>query len=285
MTPLDRALDYAGQGWPVLPCRWQPGPARKRPLIAKWPEDASTHPVAITQWWRRWPEALIGVPTGTRSGVVVLDIDVKDDRANGYDSLDDLGHSILPDTPMAHTASGGLHIYFANNPERELRNSAGLLGPGLDIRGTGGFIIVPSPGSGYEWDPIHNIETVGFAPAPEWLWPPPVSRPLPAAPIRPVTGLSPYASASIEAACQAIAGAGQGQQERVLNAECFSIGTLAGAGAAPADIALAALLRAAATMPDYDPRLPWRPEELDLKVRRAFAAGQANPREARRAVR
>jgi hypothetical protein len=184
---------------------------------------------------------------------------------------------------MAHTTSGGLHVYFAN-PERELRNSAGLLGPGLDVRGAGGFVIVPSPGSGYEWDPVCNFTTTPPAPAPEWLWPPKVSRPVSRAPIRPVNGLSPYATAAIEAACRAISRAPHGQQERVLNAECFSIGTLAGAGAVPADIALRTLLRAAATMPDYDPRLPWRPEELDLKVRRAFAAGQTNPREARRGV-
>ena len=141
--------------------------------------------------------------------------------------------------------------------------------------------------------PTWNPGDVGYVPrtegdrvhgAPEWLWPPSLSRPIPTEPIRPVTGLSPYAAAAIEAACQAIARAPHGQQERVLNAECFSIGTLCGAGAAPADIALAALLRAASTMPDYDPRLPWRPEEIDTKVRRAFDAGQANPREARRAV-
>jgi hypothetical protein len=37
----------------------------------------------------------------------VLDVDVKRAEANGFDSLEDLGHSILPETPMAHTESGG----------------------------------------------------------------------------------------------------------------------------------------------------------------------------------
>ncbi|MGH7093734.1 MAG: hypothetical protein ACREFB_09400, partial [Stellaceae bacterium] len=159
----------------------------------------------------------------------------------------------------------------------------GLLGPGLDIRATGGYIIVPSPDSGYVFDPILGIDTP-LASAPAWLWPHRPSRPAPAAPIVPVVGLSPYGTAAIEGACDAIIKAGPGAQERTLNAETFSIGTLAGAGAIPADLALRALLRAASGMPDHDPHLPWRPEEIDLKVRRAFEHGFARPREVRRAV-
>ena len=184
---------------------------------------------------------------------------------------------------MARTPSGGLHVYFAN-PERELKCSAGLLGPGLDVRANGGYIILPSSDSGYQWDPIWNFKTVAPAPAPDWLWPVRPSRAAPLEPIQPVIGLDRYGTAAIEGACDAITKAAAGQQERTLNAEAFSIGTLCGAGAAPGDIALAALLRAAAAMPDYDPRLPWRREEIDIKVRRAFAAGHANPREVRRAV-
>jgi hypothetical protein len=56
------------------------------------------------------------------------------------------------------------------------------------------------------------------------------------------------------------------------------------AGLVPVDIALRALLRAANAMPDHDAGWPWRPEEIDLKVRRAFHAGQQHPREVRRAV-
>jgi hypothetical protein len=55
--------------------------------------------------------ALIGIPTGRPSERIVLDIDIKDERANGFDRLDDLG-IVLPATLMAHTASGRLHVYF-----------------------------------------------------------------------------------------------------------------------------------------------------------------------------
>jgi hypothetical protein len=119
---------------------------------------------------------------------------------------------------------------------------------------------------------------------PDWLWPPKLSRPILTRPIRPVEGLDHYGEAAIEAACNVIARAGPGEQERTLNAECFSIGTLAGAGGVPSGIALRALLRAASAMPDHDPAWPWRPEEIDYRVRRAFAAGQQHPREARRAL-
>ena len=279
MTPLDTALLYAARHWPVFPCR-AAEPGRKRPLCPHGFHDATTDRDLIAAWWTTWPEALIGVPTGDASGVVVLDIDVKDPAANGFDTLDDLGHAILPDTPTAHTASGGLHVYFLN-PARELRCSAGLIGPGLDVRAAGGYVIAPSPGSGYLWDPIANPQTVAFAPAPEWLWPHRPSRPPISGRAEPVTGLSPYAEAAIESACRAIATAGPGRQEITLNAECFSIGAAAGAGLIPQDIALRALPQAAARMPDHDPALPWRPEEIETKVRRAFKHGVARPREAR----
>lgn len=274
MTPLE----YAERGGSVFPCR-EREPGRKRPYTSRGFHDASRDPTIIERWWKQWPQALIGLATGKASGVVVLDIDVKRPEANGFDTLADLG-IILPPTPMAHTASGGLHVYF-KNPEHELKCSAGLIGPGLDVRANGGYVIVPSPGSGYSWDPIYDL-SYPFAEAPDWLWPPKSSRPIPTEPIRPVVGLNRYGEAAIEAACNAIARAGPGLQERTLNTECFSIGSLAGAGAIPADIALRALLRAGNSMPDHDAQWPWRPEEIDFKVRRAFNHGLTHPREVRR---
>jgi hypothetical protein len=267
------ALDQA----PRFPCRSQE-PGRKRPHTPRGFHDASREPAVIEKWWRQWPDALVGMPTGPASGLVVLDIDIKDDRTNGFDSVADLGHR-LPDTPMVHTASGGLHVYFKNPTDRELRCSAGLIGPGLDVRGAGGYVIIPSEGSGYSWDPLLNFDTVEPVASPAWLWSPPrASRLISPRLIRPVSGLSAYAEAAIDGACNTIVQAGRGEQERTLNAESFSIGTLAGAGGVPEGIALKALLNAASRMPDHDPAWPWRPEEIDLKVRRAFAAGMAHPR-------
>src|SRR4051812_39651034 len=144
---LDAADLLAKRGWPVFPCH----PGNKRPRTLNGFHDASTDPAVIAGWWTLWPDSWIGTPTGEPIGAVVLDIDVKRPEANGYDTLDDLGFGILPDTPMAHTASGGLHLYF-QIPPGGLRNTNGKrgrgIGPGLDWRGTGGYVILPSPGSG-----------------------------------------------------------------------------------------------------------------------------------------
>jgi hypothetical protein len=280
MTPLDQALAYVERGWLVFPCRWDGGPRlRKTPLTRNGFKDASREPKAARLWWARWPAALIGLPTGEASGVVALDIDVKRSEANGFDSLEDLGH-ILPETPMVHTESGGIHLHF-RCPARNVRNSAGHIAPGLDVRANGGYVIVPSLDSGYSWDSVWNYDTVEPLAAPDWLWPPPPSRPqVSTPPILRSAGLTRYGEAALDAACNAILRAPAGQQEPTLNVECFSIGTLAGAGGVPAELALRALLHTAHRMPDHDPRWPWRSCEIETKVRRAFGDGCAHPRRA-----
>jgi hypothetical protein len=281
VTPLDQALEYVGRGWPVFPCRWDGGPRlRKTPLTRNGFKDAARDSEAVHQWWTRWPRALIGLPTGEASGVVALDIDVKRPEANGFDSLEDLGHSILPETPMVHTESGGIHLHF-RCPARDVRNSAGHIAPGLDVRANGGYVIVPSPDSGYSWDSVWNYDTAEPLAAPDWLWPSPPSRPQMSAPlILESAGLTRYAEAALDAACNAILRAPAGQQEPTLNVECFSIGTLAGAGGVPAGLALKALLHTARRMPNHDSRWPWRSSEIETKVRRSFNDGYAHPRRA-----
>jgi hypothetical protein len=300
---LDAALAYAARGRRVFPCHWQ-GERRKHPLTVHGLYDASPGPAIIDAWWRRWQRALIGAPTGRLSGFVVLDVDVKD--AYGFDTLDDLGFAILPDTPMVHTASGGLHLYFAPPDGVDLRNTEGAhgrgIGPGLDWRGAGGYVIAPSPGSGYQWDPHWNLGTVPLAPVPAALLPREVKRPPAGAcpraaqsadpragaglsdrPVRHTVGLSPYAEAALDSACRRIIAAPAGEQESTVNAECFKIGTLAGAGGIPADFARRALLHAAHRMPDYDRRRPWRAREIEAKVDRSLDAGMHQPRKARHA--
>ena len=88
------------------------GEHRKRPLVERGLYAATIDRDQIRNWWRRWPKALIGLPTGRTSDTVVLDIDVKRADTNGLDTLAELGCAILPDTPLVHTASGGLHLYF-----------------------------------------------------------------------------------------------------------------------------------------------------------------------------
>jgi hypothetical protein len=273
--------DYCRRGWPLFPCRRD----NKGPLVERGFYAATTDKAIITQWRERWPNALIGSPTGRGgAGWVVLDIDIKKPTENGLDTLAELGHAILPDTPIVHTASGGLHVYF-DPGDREIRNTAGKrgrgIGPGLDIRGNGGYVIVPTPGSGYYWDPVANFDLVVLARLPDWLIPAePEYRRAGSRPVRPSPGLSPYAEAALDSACRRIIAAPNGEQEASIHGEAFAIGTLAAVGGIPADFARGMLLWAARRILDYDPRRPWR-QEVERKVDRSFERGLQHRREVR----
>jgi hypothetical protein len=280
MTPRDAAPHYAERGWPVFPCKWQ-GLERKKPLTTEGWKNATTDFAIITAWWTRWPAALIAVPTGEPIGLVVLDVDMKHGR-NGFATLAEIDCPILPATPTAHTATDGGHLYFLR-PEGGLRNTAGNkgrgIGPGLDWRGDGGYVIVPSPGSGYRWDRQWNFRTCEPIPVPKTLLPKAIERVSTTRPVRPTEGLSRYAEAALDDACRKILAAPAGSQEATLNGEAWSIGTLAGAGGIPPDFARRALLYAARQIPSYDPRRLWSPAEIERKVNSAFDAGLRRPRE------
>ena len=268
------ALAYARRGWRVFPC------ARRVPLIEDWPVRASHNPDKLARWWRRWPWALIAALTGEANGFVVLDIDVKNGVC-GRDTLAELGFAILPATPLAHTPSGGLHVYFAR-PLVELRNTAGKkgrgIGAGLDWRGDGGAITLPSPNSGYRWDAHCNPDTVALAQVPAALLPREPVRPTATRPVKPTEGLSRYAEAALDSACRNIIGAAAGEQHDTLIRETAAIGSLCGAGAAPEAFARDALLWAALQMRSHDPRRPWRPADLRRQVEQSFTYGLARPR-------
>ncbi|MGO1852811.1 MAG: bifunctional DNA primase/polymerase [Microbacteriaceae bacterium] len=132
------AHDLAHAGVPVLPCV----PGAKRPLTARGFHDASADPRQVEAWWRRWPMANIGVPTGRASGVVVVDVDVH--GPDGYVSYSRAARAGLLGTPLAvvRTPTGGRHVYFPADPGDEQRSwQAGRAG--VDFRGDGGYIIVP----------------------------------------------------------------------------------------------------------------------------------------------
>jgi putative DNA primase/helicase len=144
-TPLlDAALELATKSIPVFPCRSKDEGKRKakEPYTKHGFKDASTDPEQIREWWRRWPDAFIGMPTGETSGVWVLDIDVK--RENGFDTLAGLEaeHGKLPDTLTATTRSGGEHRYFRMPPGADIGSRAGIA-PGIDIRANRGYVITP----------------------------------------------------------------------------------------------------------------------------------------------
>jgi hypothetical protein len=83
---------------------------------------------------------------------VVLDVDVEDGGLESLARLERAGAPV-PKTARTRTGGGGIHLFFRYPGTTEIRNSAGLLGPGLDVRGEGGYVVVPPSRTqgAYEW--------------------------------------------------------------------------------------------------------------------------------------
>lgn len=125
--------------------------ADKTPATTHGFKDASSDPAVLETLFRRGGERL-GLWPGP-SGLVVVDIDVKD-GGTGEDEWEAL--NVGDTTPEVLTPSGGRHLYF-RKPEGMVFNNT-KLAPSIDIRSDGGYVLLPSPDSGYEWE-------VGY---PEW---------------------------------------------------------------------------------------------------------------------
>jgi hypothetical protein len=101
---------------------------------------ATTDQGRIRTWWAQWPDANIGILTGSTSGLLVLDVDNKAGRC-GRENLAALAgaHGGLPATLTASTGSGE-HFFF-KHPGEAVKNSAGTLAEGVDVRGERGYVV------------------------------------------------------------------------------------------------------------------------------------------------
>ncbi len=133
------AAALAASGVPIFPCV----PGGKQPLTSRGFHDAIADPIRVREWWRRTPEANIGLPTGAVSGVVVVDVDVHA-AGTGYPAFERARAAGLVDAwgLLVRTPSGGLHAYFPHQPGREQR-SWQIPGQHVDFRGDGGYIVAP----------------------------------------------------------------------------------------------------------------------------------------------
>jgi len=177
---MKAALALAARGYLIIPlhnpmtggaCSCSKGAecttVGKHPRTKNGLKDATTADAVIRGWLLRWPDTNIGIVTGVASGWLALDIDP---RHGGEDSLAELiaPHGELPDTLQARTGGGGRHIIFAYPQGLEIRNSAGKLGEGIDVRAEGGYIIAPpslhASGQRYAW-----LNDTPPAPVPNFL--------------------------------------------------------------------------------------------------------------------
>ena len=161
------ALAYANRlHWHVLPLE----PGKKTPLGSLAPHgchSASSDLSQVADWWRRAPMANVGLATG--HGWFVLDVDP---RSGGDETLVELQkiHGELPATVQATTGSFGSHYLF-NLPE--CLHFTKTLGPGLDIKAHGGYIVAcPSihpNGNSYVWEFGNRPDERAIADAPFWM--------------------------------------------------------------------------------------------------------------------
>jgi len=159
MSPtLDHALALAAQGFHVFPLR----PGQVKPAHVGWQNEATNDPDAIRALWTR--DFNIGISTS--HGLLVVDVDLKDGR-NGYSSLlaIELAGKELPPTRQHATRSGGRHLFY--RVHRPVKQGVDVLGPGLDIRSKGGYVV--APGSRFENGEYTVDNDRPIAPAPQWL--------------------------------------------------------------------------------------------------------------------
>ena len=166
------AGSLTGRPCPVFPC----SPENKRPLGLLVPhgfKDAAADPEQIKQWWHENPGAMIGVPTGAASGFFVVDQDRKPGMGDGVETWNEWcrehRREPLPVTRKHNTPSTGRHALYRCPRDLEIRSiKLGALGPGIEIKGEGGYVIVPpsvmAGGAAYTASAIDEI-----ADPPGWL--------------------------------------------------------------------------------------------------------------------
>ncbi len=301
MNDVTLALSYASHGIPVFPCRavdevtdqYDPETGEiivlkaKTPLVSNGFKGATIRERNINILWERNRGAMVGIPTGEQIGAWVLDVDVhKDDNGNiinGYEALAALEakYDVLPPTATARTAGGGEHRYFRHVPG--VRNR-GKLGDGLDVRGSGGYVIAPGSRTGdgreYVWLDYDGEGLPPLADAPAWL----LELVLPS--VAPATTNSAYTyeagdnDAYVERAVsdelRLLAETGQGGRGEQVNTSAFKLGTLVGAGVLPRSEAEAGLWDAAyangVVAKDGE-------REIKAKIKRGLDAGIKQPRQ------
>jgi hypothetical protein len=287
-SPLEAALAYGAAGWPVLPvagvsagacgCRRPCESPGKHPLTRHGVHEAITDPVLIREWWRRSPEANVGIATGSSSGLVVVDLDLLRGGRESLGAVLDAGRD-LPRTLRARTGGGGLHLFYAAPPNVRVANTAGRLPgvarplPGIDLRGDGGYVVVPpsvhASGRRYRWDRRARVSAL-----PAWLWP---ARPAPPARAALVAttweGASAYGAAALSRQLERVRGLAVGERNDGLNRAAFSLGRLVGGGELGEALVHQALLCAALA-------IGLGQAEAEATIRSGLRAGRSLPRRA-----
>ena len=164
-SDLDAVLALAGRGLHIFPVQSR----GKTPLLFQWPTASTCDAETIKGWVREYPHCNWGLVCGPKSGVFVLDVD-------GEEGVAAIRHlCALHGEEWLHTltvlTARGRHLYFQYPPVAVIRNSASKLASGLDIRGDGGYVLLPPSihptGAAYVWG--DGGESGIVAQPPSWL--------------------------------------------------------------------------------------------------------------------
>ena len=143
---LEAALNYARAGIPIFPCH----PGVKTPATKRGFHDATCDEDTIRAWWTEVPDSNPAF-CPQQAGYAVVDLDP---GATWTDST--ITYSVA-------TPRGGRHLYFAG----ELPPSQGRLGPHIDTRGVGSYVLIPP--SRTEHGVYSVLADVDVAPLPAWV--------------------------------------------------------------------------------------------------------------------
>lgn len=192
-------------------------PGSKTPARSGWEQIASSSPDPA--WWPMADQGA-GIACGP-SRLVVVDLDLPHGPRNWFRLVDQ--HRACQ-TYTVETPSGGMHLYYSNADGYAIRNSAGLLAPGIDVRAAGGYVVA--------YDPIWDRD---LAPVPEWLAElltrrPHVTIPRPTS-VRPSRRAGQpssraYGPKALEQQVQDVHAAAVGTRNHTLNRAAFKMGQL-----------------------------------------------------------
>ncbi|CAD5276839.1 conserved hypothetical protein [Bosea sp. 62] len=290
---LTAAKRLADLGIAVFPCnqtkRPQPG--------VRWKDEASTDPRRIEAWWRRWPSSLPAFELG-RHKLVAIDCDRhgKDDGVIALETLARDNGDDPRDWPTVETPSTGRHVFFRQ--DGALTNARGTLPAGIDVRGSGGYVIAEGAElpDGRNYHPLGDglvtaLQADAIPDLPQWLATTLASRvvddarsaeiiatsrvPAAAPAHRPETGARERAAfeAALADEVRKVTQAGEGQRNHTLNIAAFSLAQMVASGwggQSEVDIALTEAALACGL----------RQPEIRKTIASGFASGSKKPRAA-----
>jgi hypothetical protein len=277
---LRAAQALAARGWLVFPC----APGGKRPALrGNWQHLATADQDQVHAWWTRAPYN-IGVACGP-SGLVVIDLDTPHREqppalaagpAYGADALAALCARRGQPYPLptyAVDTPGGCHLYYAAR-DKQVRNSAGRLGPLIDVRANGGYVI--GAGSRAGGRAYRARDERPPAPLPAWITSLLRDKAAVTARVRsPVPNGArgtAYAMAALNEETRLVATARPGTRNNTLNRAAFNLGQFAAAGLLPP-------LAVATALSDAAGRAGLPEGEARRTIRSGMAAGTRKPRD------